>query len=317
MWSEVFAHDFDNGEKVAIILLDTQGIFDSRSSVKDCTTTFAVSMMLSSVQCYNLMQNIREDDLQHLELFTEYGRLALEQSNQRPFQSLLFIVRDWPFAFETGYGYQGKQVIRELMAGNDKQTPEMRQLRNRIESSFDDIGGFLMPHPGFKVAHGNNFTGYIQEIDSDFRKYVKELVPSLFAPENLIAKKINGQKVRARDLIQYLQTYIDIFNGDTLPEPTTVLRVFLNLSIICGKIESTEIGTLQVLYLKRIWSVNWHIQFGSILILLHSIVGNDNAFNELLRANFCNRKSQNLCALIDFRLQLTISSSQPKISKFR
>lgn len=225
MWSEVFTHDFETGEKVAIILLDTQGMFDSRSSIRDCTTTFAVSMMLSSVQCYNLMQNIREDDLQHLDLFTEYGRLALEQSNERPFQSLLFIVRDWPFAFETGYGYHGKKVIRELMAGNEEQTRDMHQLRNRIESSFEDIGAFLMPHPGFKVAHGNNFTGDIQQIDADFRKYVKELVPSLFAPEKLITKKINGQKVRARDLIQYLQTYIDLFNGNTLPEPKTVLEV--------------------------------------------------------------------------------------------
>ena len=66
--------------------MDTQGAFDSQSTVRDCATVFALSTMLSSVQIYNLSQNIQEDDLQHLQLFTEYGRLALEKSGSTPFQ---------------------------------------------------------------------------------------------------------------------------------------------------------------------------------------------------------------------------------------
>lgn len=233
MWSEAFTHDFINGEKVAIILLDTQGIFDDKSSVRDCTTTFALSMMLSSVQCYNLMQNIREDDLQYLELFSEYGRLALEQSVEKPFQKLIFIIRDWPFAYETNYGWNGQQIINETLAGNEDQTCEMRRLRERIRASFEDISAFLMPHPGMKVAQSNSFTGNLNEISPDFVKYVKELVPALFAPENLCMKKINGQTVRAQDFLKYLEAYINIFNGEALPEPRSVLMVSLKLIEKC------------------------------------------------------------------------------------
>lgn len=224
MWSEVFTHDFDNGEKVAIILLDTQGIFDDESSTKDCTATFAISMMLSSMQCYNVMQNVQEDDLQHLELFTEYGRLAMQQTDEKPFQNLMFIVRDWPYAEQYSFG-NGQNFIEKKLIGSNKQTDEMRELRGRLRQSFGKINAFLMPHPGFTVAEGK-FTGDdLQQIDSRFIEYVQELVPSIFAPESLIIKQINGQKLRARDLIAYLQAYVDVFNSDSLPEPKSVLMV--------------------------------------------------------------------------------------------
>lgn len=223
IWSEIFTHDYDTGEKVAIVLVDTQGIFDSQSSIKDCTTTFALSTLLSSLQCYNLMQNIGEDHLQHLEFFTEYAGLALEQSDEKPFQFLLFIVRDWPFASEINYGLS-ENYVNETLAQNPLQTTEMRQLRVRIQSSFNEIGAFLMPHPGFLVSKGD-YDGDIQKIDPDFRKYLKELAPVIFAPERLVIKKINGHKIRARDLVKYWQKYVDIFNGDSLPEPRSILEV--------------------------------------------------------------------------------------------
>lgn len=75
-----------SNNKIAILLMDTQGAFDSQSTVKDCATVFALSLMISSIHVYNLMQNLQEDDLQHLHLFTEYGKIALEDSNETPFQ---------------------------------------------------------------------------------------------------------------------------------------------------------------------------------------------------------------------------------------
>lgn len=86
IWSEPFLLRDRNGEEIAIILMDTQGAFDSLSTVKDCATIFALSTMISSVQIFNVSQNVQEDDLQHLQLFTEYGKLALEGGEGKPFQ---------------------------------------------------------------------------------------------------------------------------------------------------------------------------------------------------------------------------------------
>lgn len=233
MWSEIFLHDYPSGEKVAIILLDTQGAFDSQSTVRDCATVFALSTMLSSVQIFNLSQNIQEDDLQHLQLFTEYGRLALADSGKKPFQRLQFLVRDWSFPYEAEYGpVGGQKILSRRLELSDKQHPELQSLRKHITSCFAEIACFLMPHPGLTVATNPNFDGRLSDITPEFKQSLKSLIPMLLAPENLILKQINGQKVRARDLIQYFKSYMAIYKGNDLPEPKSMLVVSILFAYI-------------------------------------------------------------------------------------
>lgn len=224
MWSDIFLHDYANGRKVAIILLDTQGTFDSHSTVKDCATVFALSTMLSSVQIYNLSQNIQEDDLQHLQLFTEYGRLALADTGSKPFQKLEFLVRDWSFPYEAEYGpVGGAKILEKRLEIHEKQHPDLQSLRRHISACFDKISCFLMPHPGLNVATNPSFTGKLSDITTEFKQSLRELIPLLMAPENLIIKEINGQVVKARDLVQYFKSYLNIFRSEDMPEPRTML----------------------------------------------------------------------------------------------
>lgn len=194
MWSEIFTHDDENGDKIAIILLDTQGTFDLRSSMHDCTTIFALSTLLSSVQCFNVMQNINENDLQNLHLFTEYAKLAVHDTNEKPFQNLIFIVRDWQYPYEIDYGWDGKKLIDGLLTENDEQTDDMRKLRERIKLSFNKISAFLMPHPGDIVAQTEHFAGNLNDMSTAFKEYLQILVPSLLAPENLVVQKLTENK---------------------------------------------------------------------------------------------------------------------------
>ena len=109
--------------------------------------------MLSSVLVYNLTSNIQEDDLQHLQLFTEYGRLALEDSGETPFQELMFLVRDWSYPYEHEYGLDGgAEILQRRLAVSDKQHPELQALRKHITACFGKIECYLMPHPGLRVA---------------------------------------------------------------------------------------------------------------------------------------------------------------------
>ena len=95
-----------------------------------------------------------------LQLFTEYGRLALEDTGDKPFQKLQFLVRDWCFPYEEPYGVEGgKAILERRLTISEKQHPELQALRKHIKSCFSDISCFLMPHPGLKVATNPNFDG--------------------------------------------------------------------------------------------------------------------------------------------------------------
>ncbi|KAM9477899.1 atlastin-2 isoform 2-T2 [Clarias gariepinus] len=237
-WSEVFVVDKTDGSKVALLLVDTQGAFDSQSTIKDCATVFALSTMTSSIQVYNLSQNIQEDDLQHLQLFTEYGRLAMEEVYEKPFQKLLFLIRDWCYPYEHEYGLDGgNRFLERRLQVKQNQHEELQNVRKHIHSCFSNIDCFLLPHPGLKVATNPNFDGRLKDIDSDFKNELLKLVPLLLAPENLVEKEINGAKVTCRDLLEYFKAYIKIYQGEELPHPKSMLQATAeanNLTAVAG-----------------------------------------------------------------------------------
>ena len=180
--------------------------------MRDCATIFALSLMTSSVLVYNLFNNIQEDDLQHLHYFTEYGRLALEDSGQIPFQKLQFLVRDWQYPYEEPYGQEGgDNVLKKCLTVDDRMHPELQALRKGLTSCFSEMSNFLLPHPGRHVATNPKFKGNIQQIDEEFIEHIQGFMPTLLSPKNLVIKNMGGKEVKAKEIVQYYKSYMEIF----------------------------------------------------------------------------------------------------------
>jgi atlastin len=78
MWSEPFIwRSAGGGEPFAVLLMDTQGMFDNKTTMDGTVQVFGLSTLVSSYQIYNVDKRIQEDNLQHLACFSEYGRMAL------------------------------------------------------------------------------------------------------------------------------------------------------------------------------------------------------------------------------------------------
>uniref|UniRef100_A0A8C1YVI5 Atlastin 3 n=1 Tax=Cyprinus carpio TaxID=7962 RepID=A0A8C1YVI5_CYPCA len=219
LWSEVFIVPKEDGSEVAVLLMDTQGAFDSQSTVKDCATIFALSTMTSSVQIYNLSQNIQEDDLQQLQYSLHAG------SNLSCPQSLMFLVRDWSFPYEYKYGFKGgSDFLDKRLQVKPTQHEELQTVREHIHSCFTSISCFLLPHPGLKVATSPSFTGQLCDVAPEFKEQLRELIPNLLKTDELAVKEINGNKVTCRGLLEFFKAYIKIYQGEDLPHPKSMLE---------------------------------------------------------------------------------------------
>ena len=85
---------------------------------------------------YNLRGNLQSDNLQHLQLFTEFGRQAMDQSEGAvPFQELLFLVRDWNLDDSEGYD-GGATLLAKRLEVQKGMNDEKRELREHIKSCF-------------------------------------------------------------------------------------------------------------------------------------------------------------------------------------
>lgn len=196
VWPDIFMHDFADGEKVAIVLLDPHGMFDGETSSSDAMKLFATSLMMSSVHCFNVMNRTSD-----FSVFKEYQRL--EETGAERFQSLIL----------------DGQVLMPLDFVKDKegQESDAKYSQAKIQSHLNNVRDFMMPD--------SDVTGIEKDVDHMFYNYVDQLAKTLFSPENLIIKKINGEKVRARHLVQYLMAFTNMIDGDSLPRPRYWIKV--------------------------------------------------------------------------------------------
>lgn len=92
------------------------------------------------------MHNLQEDNLHVLEVFLEYGRLALETVHEKPFQKLVFLIRDWSFPYDHSYGFEGgAELLEEKLRIKENMAEQLQRVRRKIRECFSELGCFLMP----------------------------------------------------------------------------------------------------------------------------------------------------------------------------
>ncbi|VDQ11167.1 unnamed protein product [Trichobilharzia regenti] len=139
-----------------------------------------------------------------------------------------------------------------------------------------------MPHPGLKVSTNPKFDGRVKDIDPGFVENLIVLVPHLLAPVNLVVKKINGQEVTCRELFTYFKAYIKIYEGDTLPEPRSMLEATaeannLNAILTCQEMYTEAMNKVNKSNLYcHMYSTN---DVPSTRVLSNSIIGFHWLFN--------------------------------------
>jgi atlastin len=100
-----------------------------------------------------------------------------------------------------GGGYLA--TVMEVEAGSAN--AELQSVREDIARCFGRVDCHLLPHPGQRVAESAEFKGSVADMRPDFVAAMREYVPGVFAPENLVPKMFLGQRVTCKMLLTYIE----------------------------------------------------------------------------------------------------------------
>jgi hypothetical protein len=77
---------------MAILIMDTQGVYDEYTDMRDWSTIVGLTLLTSSCFIFNVFTDIQENVLTQLETFVNYGLLAIskDDENKHAFQRLVF-----------------------------------------------------------------------------------------------------------------------------------------------------------------------------------------------------------------------------------
>uniref|UniRef100_H2Y8W1 GB1/RHD3-type G domain-containing protein n=1 Tax=Ciona savignyi TaxID=51511 RepID=H2Y8W1_CIOSA len=180
MWSKVFKISLKCYHLVPILELSLSGFI---MSIREICCVNRLHGKLVNKTLLNIAQNILKTVLNViLLLFTEYGRLAMEESSEKPFQSLQFLVRDWSYPYEYEFGYEGgRKLLDKRLELTEQQHEELQRVRTHIRSCFSGQWNFF--------SNFSNFFGSSHLINIDKLKNYHTYA-HLYIYYNLVVKTI-------------------------------------------------------------------------------------------------------------------------------
>ena len=238
IWSQPFILNFGDKD-IALILMDTQGAWDSKMTKTESSTIFGLTAALSSYLVYNVSMQIQEDKVENLHYFLECASASLrtigQTSNDKPFQRLDFLVRDWN-NFEENWTNDEKdtQMKDHLRQHLDSDNIADSSAAKCIMDMFANVNCWLLPHPGMNVVRPN-WNGNIEDIGSDFvvltERYFREL---LLNSNHLASKRVMDEQVKISNLCDIISVFVASFK-DLVPDAGNLAQAVTRSSHLISK----------------------------------------------------------------------------------
>ncbi|XP_039375191.1 RING finger protein 112-like [Mauremys reevesii] len=149
---------------VAVLLVDTEGSMDLERNKETSIKLCAMSMLLSSYQILNVGCQVKDPDLEYLEMFLQVAEVVGEAYGLEPVQHLDLLVRDSSSSLVLGAqgGEQHLRHVRQMLAAMSPcRHPKALEALSRSSSRC-----YLMPFPGKRISTGNQ--GTLRDMDEDF-----------------------------------------------------------------------------------------------------------------------------------------------------
>ncbi|XP_012368609.1 RING finger protein 112 isoform X1 [Octodon degus] len=164
MWSHPFLLGKE-GKKVAVFLVDAGDAMSPELSRETRIKLCALTTMLSSYQILNTSQELKDIDLDYLEMFVHVAEVMGRHYGMVPIQHLDLLVRDSSHPNKAGQGHMGD--ILQKLSGKYPKVQELL-LGNRARC-------YLLPSPGGRWVNRGRGSPR-SDTDDDFRHLLRPYV---------------------------------------------------------------------------------------------------------------------------------------------
>lgn len=258
IWSKPFVRNI-GGKRVAILLMDTQGAWDAKMTKEQSATIFGLTALLSSKQIYNISRQIQQDNVNNLSFFMNFAQACLPKAsakkqgeaadeadlaaNPKCFQSLEFLVRDWPH-FEDEWSVD--QCMTQTMEHLDTHlSPDMvveNETVKALNGMFENVRARLLPHPG-RAIDNKKWTGKIDDISKDFLRFADMYLPQIFS--NVSPKSLQGCVMTPKSFVPVFRSFTAAFK-DAAPQVMGFNQAMAQCTALLAKEQAMRNFNLQM-----------------------------------------------------------------------
>ena len=218
LWSEPFIiKSKKSGKNMAVLLMDSQGLYDEETSDNDNVKLFTMVSMLSSTLMLNTPNgNINFNQMTDLKYFMKYASSSITIDDKlKLFQTLTFLIRDYDLGNGTFGWDAGNLLLNPFMHPNESQPEELKKMSSKFKKAFGLINAFALPFPGSAVTR-KEFDGSLQDVDYEFLEHVQRFV--MDTVDNLEARKPMLETLRASTFLNHITSIANNFNRNLPPD---------------------------------------------------------------------------------------------------
>jgi len=230
IWSEAFVRKAGD-EDVALLLMDTQGAWDAQMTKEQSATVFGLTTLMTSRLVYNVSKQIQQDKIDNLLYFTDFAQAALRAKGDlgesrrgdsngamRPFQTLEFLVRDWPHYDPDQTVESGREMMVKHLGQYLEKSEDMSSM-DSLKGMFSDIDVWCLPHPSLQIER-ETWKGDLSVVEPEFWRFLDTYMTKIFSAEHLRANTTLGEPVTVDSFCSVMREFARAFK-DAAPQAKT------------------------------------------------------------------------------------------------
>ncbi|RWS12287.1 atlastin-3-like protein [Dinothrombium tinctorium] len=233
VWNKPYIRKLSNGKECVVLFMDTEGLYGKDEIRGRWSHVFGISTAASSVQIFNLKEELTPRDMEELQVFVRLAELGIKADadqnkeatlKMKPFQKLWFLIRSWRYPEDYDYGEKGgKKYLSDVFEAKETDKYHLREMKQSIINAYQDIHCYLMPHPN-DVIYKSSFKGQVGPLSEDFKQHLDRFIRCILEPENLVPKELIGISMTPYNYVDFFGSIIDTFNNGNFPKIESLMR---------------------------------------------------------------------------------------------